>query len=174
MGAVASAAVVERADFGLVIREHQAMVFSIAYHFLEDRALAEEIAQDVFLRLYKNWEQLESPEHVKFWLRRTAANLCIDFCRRRKFQPRIGLDDIPEPRSPASSDDPMLSRKLRQLVASLPEKWRALIVLRYQEEMELEEIASALDLSPKAVKSQLARALDFLREKASRVLGEVA
>jgi RNA polymerase sigma-70 factor, ECF subfamily len=172
MASLAAVAAAQTADFGQVVREHQSMVFSIAYHFLQDRALAEEIAQDAFLRLYSNWEELESPEHVKAWLRRTASNLCIDFCRRRKFMPRVGLDSIPEPSSPPSGGDPMLTRTLSQLVASLPENWRALIILRYQEDMELEEIAGALDMRPTAVKSQLARALEFLREKATRVLGD--
>ena len=86
--------------------------------------------------------------------------------------PRIGLEQIPEPAGPSRQPDPMLSRALRQLVASLPENWRALVVLKYQEEMETEEIARALDMPVGTVKSQLSRALDFLREKASRVLGE--
>jgi RNA polymerase sigma factor (sigma-70 family) len=65
----------------------------------------------------------------------------------------------------------MLRRTLRQLVASLPEKWRVLIVLRYQEDLENEEIARTLGMPVGTVKSQISRALDFLREKASRVLG---
>ena len=86
--------------------------------------------------------------------------------------PRIGLEQVPEPSSPSRPPDPMLSRTLRQLVASLPGNWRALVILKYQEEMETEEIARALDMPVGTVKSQLSRALDFLREKASRVLGE--
>ena len=163
----------EQADFGQIVREHQSMVFSIAYHFLCDRAVAEEVAQDVFLRLFESRDKLESPEHVKHWLRRTTTNRCIDSCRRRKFMPRVGLDDIPEPSVPAGVGDPMLSRMLRQLVASLPERWRALIILKYQEDMETDEIAEALDMPAGTVKSQLSRALGFLREKALRLVGEV-
>jgi RNA polymerase sigma-70 factor (ECF subfamily) len=88
--------------------------------------------------------------------------------------PRIGLDEVPEPSVPARAPDPLLSRAVGQMVASLPEKWRALIVLKYQEEMETEEIARTLGIPAGTVKSQLSRALDFLRAKASRMLGEVA
>ena|ERR1035438_5577159 len=161
-----------RPDFEGIVREHQSMVFSIAYHFLHDRPAAEELAQDVFLQLYKSMGELQSAEHLKRWLRRVTTNRCIDHCRRRKLMPRIGLEQIPEPAGPSRQPDPMLSRALRQLVASLPENWRALVVLKYQEEMETEEIARALDMPVGTVKSQLSRALDFLREKASRVLGE--
>ena len=172
MPEAAKAGTVYRIDFAEIVREHQAMVFSIAYHFLQDRSAAEELAQDVFLQLYKSLGDLESAEHVTHWLRRVAANRCIDVCRRRKLMPRIGLDQIPEPSSPARPGDPLLSRALRQLVASLPEKWRALVILRYQEDLDNEEIAAVMGMPVGTVKSQLSRALDFLREKASRVLGE--
>jgi RNA polymerase sigma factor (sigma-70 family) len=86
--------------------------------------------------------------------------------------PRIGLDQIAEPASPAAQPDPMLSRRLRQLVASLPGNWRALIVLKYQEDLENEEIARTLGMPVGTVKSQISRALDFLRGKAARVMGE--
>jgi RNA polymerase sigma-70 factor (ECF subfamily) len=161
-----------RADFEGIVREHQSMVFSIAYHFLHDRPAAEELAQDVFLQLFKSMGALESAEHVTRWLRRVTTNRCIDHCRRSKLMPRIGLDQVAEPASPGGSPDFMLSRALGQLVASLPGNWRALVVLKYQEEMETEEIARALDMPVGTVKSQLSRALEFLREKASRVLGE--
>ena len=169
---VAKAGTVSAAEFAEIVREHQAMVFSIAYHFLHDRAAAEELAQDVFLQLYRSFGELESPGHVTHWLRRVASNRCIDQCRRQKLMPRIGLDQVAEPASPAVEPDPMLSRTLRQLVASLPEKWRALIVLKYQEDLENEEIARTLGMPVGTVKSQISRALDFLREKASRVMGE--
>jgi RNA polymerase sigma-70 factor (ECF subfamily) len=169
---VAKAGTASAIEFAEIVREHQAMVFSIAYHFLYDRAAAEELAQDVFLQLYRSFGELESPGHVTNWLRRVTSNRCIDQCRRRKLMPRIGLDRIAEPASTAVQPDPMLSRTLRQLVASLPENWRAVIVLKYQEDLENEEIARTLGMPVGTVKSQISRALDFLREKASRVMGE--
>jgi RNA polymerase sigma-70 factor (ECF subfamily) len=172
MAGAAKAGTVSEVEFAEIVREHQAMVFGIAYHFLHDRAAAEELAQDVFLQLYRSFGELESPAHVTHWLRRVASNRCIDQCRRWKLMPRIGLDQVAEPASPAVQADPMRSRMLRQLVASLPGNWRALIVLKYQEDLENEEIARTLGMPVGTVKSQISRALDFLREKASRVMGE--
>jgi RNA polymerase sigma-70 factor (ECF subfamily) len=171
MADTAEAGTAVQLGFEEILREHQSMVFSIAYHFLRDRAAAEELAQDVFLQLYRSLDSLESPEHATRWLRRVATNRCIDFCRRSRLAPQVALDEVREPASPAAANDPMLSRALGQLVASLPEKWRALIVLKYQEEMDNEQIAETLDMPVGTVKSQLSRALDLLREKASRVLG---
>src|SRR5579871_4064803 len=129
-------------DFAELVRLHQSMVFSIAYHFLRDRALAEEVAQDVFLQLHKNLATLESPAHVVHWLRRAAGDRCIDQSRRMRFLPRVGLESAPEPAAAAAPPgDPLLARRLRQLVASLKPKQRMVVVLRYQEDLEPEEIA---------------------------------
>ena len=149
------------------------MVFSIAYHFLHDRALAEEVAQETFLQLHKHLASLESPEHVLYWLRRTASNRCIDYARHRRLAPQVALDVIPEPASFDRPGDPLLSRRLRQLVASLPPRQRMVVVLRYQEEMEPEEIARVLHIPVGTVKSQLQRSLAVLREKVARTMGMV-
>ena len=63
------------------------MVFSIAWHLLRDRAVAEELAQDVFLSLHQHLAELESPEHVLFWLRRVTSNRALDEARRRQRRP---------------------------------------------------------------------------------------
>jgi RNA polymerase sigma-70 factor (ECF subfamily) len=160
-------------DFEKVVRQHQGMVFSIAYHFLHDRPLAEELAQDVFLKLHRNMNSLKSPAHVTFWLRKTTSHRCIDYARRRRHEPDISLENVPEPVAPAPQGDPMLSAALRKLVASIPEKPRLVVILRYEEDLEPEEIARALNMPVRTVKSHLQRALALLREKAARRLGEV-
>jgi RNA polymerase sigma-70 factor (ECF subfamily) len=160
------------AAFGDLVREHQAMVYSIAYHFIPDRATAEEIAQEVFLELHRRRNELESDEHVKYWLRKVAAHRSIDYARRRKRRPKIGIDEIPEPAAASDGSDPLLRQALERLVAGLPEKWRMMIVLRYQEDLEPAEIAALMNVPLGTVKSQLHRALTLLREKLARWKGE--
>ena len=65
-------------DFGELMREHRKMVFSVAYHFLHDRELAEEVGQEVFLSLHQNLRRIQSPEHATFWLRKVAVQRSID------------------------------------------------------------------------------------------------
>ena len=149
------------------------MVFSIAYHFLHDRALAEEVAQETFWQLHKHLDSLESQAHVVYWLRRTASNRCIDYARRQRLAPQVCLESVPEPAVSDEPGDPMLARRLRQLVASLPPKQRMVVVLRYQEDLEPEEIAHVLNLPLGTVKSQLQRSLAILRDKVARTLGMV-
>jgi RNA polymerase sigma-70 factor (ECF subfamily) len=158
-------------DFADVVRRHQSAVFTIALHFLADRSAAEELAQDVFLQLHGNLPALKSEDHVKFWLRKVTAHRCIDYKRRRK-PSQVSLDDSPEPAAPARSSDLFLARKLRQLVASLPEKPRLVVILRYQEDMTAQEIAEVLAMPAATVKSLLRRSLGRLREKLTRTIGE--
>jgi RNA polymerase sigma-70 factor (ECF subfamily) len=149
------------------------MVFSIARRFLADHAAAEELAQDVFLQLHASLPTLKSEDHVTFWLRKVTAHRCIDYQRRRTL-PQVSLEDAPEPSVQAHAADPFLTEKLRQLVASLPEKPRMVMILRYQEDLNPEEIAETLAIPLGTVKSQLQRSLAMLREKVTRTIGEVA
>src|SRR5580704_11894025 len=87
----------EPRTFASVLRAHQSMVFSIAYHFLRDRSAAEEVAQDVFLQLHRRFDELKSDQHVSFWLRKVASHRCIDYVRKRKLQAAVALDDAPVP-----------------------------------------------------------------------------
>jgi len=148
------------------------MVFSIALRVVGDRSSAEEVAQDVFLELHAKLPDLESPEHVRFWLRRVAAHRSIDFVRKRARRPEDSCDpnELPELAVEDDPGDPLLSRQLRQLVASLPTVQRTVIVLRYQEELTPDEIAATLSMPVATVKSHLQRTLRLLREKAARVL----
>jgi RNA polymerase sigma-70 factor (ECF subfamily) len=161
-------------EFDAIVRRHQSMVFSVAYHLLHDRALAEEVAQDVFLQLYRQLSELQSDEHVLFWLRRVAVHRAIDCARSRNTRPEValedGVEDVPDTAFALDAGDPFLSRRLQQLVASLPEKARAVVVLRYQEDMGPEEIARVLAMPAATVKSHLQRALAMLREKMSRAV----
>ena len=159
-------------DFARIVRDNQAMVFSIAYHFLHDRALAEDLAQDVFLQLHQNLANLASAAHVTHWLRKVTGHRCIDYSRRHGHGIEVDLDRAPEPASEGTFPDPLLRERLRKLVASLPERMRLLIILRYQEEMEIEEIARTLEVPAGTVRTQLFRTLAHLREKATRFLAE--
>jgi RNA polymerase sigma-70 factor (ECF subfamily) len=163
----------DQSAFAEIIREHQSMVYSLAYNYLRDRATAEEVAQEVFLHLYQSLPALESDAHVKHWLRRVACHRCIDASRRLKFRRHLSVDDLPEPAAREGFSDPLLARTLGRFIASLPERPRMIVTLRYQEDLDPAEIAEVLGMPVNTVKSHLRRALMLLREKVSRCLGEV-
>jgi RNA polymerase sigma-70 factor, ECF subfamily len=167
----ALASALDPLNFDDLVARHQSMVFSIAYHVLQDRAAAEELAQDVFLQLYRHLDSLQSADHVTFWLRRVTSHRCIDRQRRRRF-PFLSLDRIAEPAASSSPADPLLARRLRALVHELPAHSRIAVVLRYQEDLTPEEIARVLERPVATVKSQLQRALKTLRARMLRVVGD--
>jgi RNA polymerase sigma-70 factor (ECF subfamily) len=149
--------------FAALIREHQDMVFSIAWHFFRDRDRAEELAQDVFLQLYRALCDMESAAHVTFWLRRVTSNRCIDEARRRRWN-IVTLDQASFVAHTAGESDPLLDRRIHALMQRLPAQQRLAIALRYQEGLEPSEIGTLLGVPLNTVKSHLRRGLAALRE----------
>ncbi|HKS95053.1 MAG TPA: sigma-70 family RNA polymerase sigma factor, partial [Terriglobia bacterium] len=90
--------------FEEIVRRHQAMVYSLAHHFLGDPSAAEEVAQDVFLQLHRNLGSIKSASHLTYWLRKVTAHRSIDRARRRRPDP-VSLDDVAEPAAPGSPLD---------------------------------------------------------------------
>jgi RNA polymerase sigma-70 factor (ECF subfamily) len=158
--------------FAEIVREHQAMVFSIGWYFLADKSLAEDLAQEVFLECYRGLADIHSSAHLTNWLRRVAIHRSIDQGRRKKVRREVTFDETPEPAREDAQADSFLAERLHQIVAKLPEKQRAVVLLRYQEDLEPAEIAALLEISVNTVKSLLQRALDELRGKLGRKLKE--
>ena len=150
--------------FAAIVAGHESMVFSLAYHFFNDRSRAEELAQDVFLQLYRNLASIESAAHLTHWLRQVTTRRCIDQARRSKLR-AVPLDDVAEVASPVKTTDPFMDRKLRQLLDDLPDVQRMIVTLRYQEDLDPSEICRIVEMPVNTVKSHLHRALQSLRRK---------
>ena len=150
--------------FAELVAQHEAMVYSLGWHFFNDRSRAEEIAQDAFLQLYRNLHVIESEAHLLFWLRQVTTRRCIDATRRVRMK-AVSLDDAGELPSRDRSADPLLDRRLKQLIEGLPELQRAVVTLRYQEDLDPSEICRIVGMPVNTVKSHLHRALVALRKK---------
>lgn len=165
----------DQTAFAELVREHQAMVYSLARYFLRDGTTAEDLAQEVFIHLYQNLASIESAAHLKFYLRKVTGHRCIDYARRQKShaaKSSVSLDEAPEPVSLFEMPDSMMRSTIRRFVSTLPEKPRLVVTLRYQEDLEPTEIAEILEMPINTVKSHLRRSLTILREKVTRCLGE--
>ena len=161
-------------QFADALHRHQARVYSIALRIVGESGAAEEVAQDVFLALHRSLPRLESEQHVLAWLRRVTCHRATDALRRRAArggaiwnEPDESALAMAEP--PASS--PLMNR-VERLLFTLPPAQRTVIVLRYQEDMEPEDIAIELDMPLATVRSHLQRGLHLLRGKAERTLKE--
>ncbi len=153
-----------RSAFSALVLLNQSLVFSVAYHFLQNSAVAEEIAQDIFLDLYRNISKIESAAHLTFWLRRSTTNRCIDQSRKMSYRTEVPIVRDYHAPYPAEVTDTLLGESVRGHVAKLPEWQRAVIILRYQEDMDPGEIAEILQIPLNTVKSRLHRALGALRQ----------
>jgi RNA polymerase sigma-70 factor, ECF subfamily len=164
-GDFAAARAGDASAFVRLVREHQARVFSLALRLTGRREDAEELAQDTFLGLHRQLANLESALHARHWLCRTVTHRAIDLLRGRARRPQAQSGDLMMLEVPVedASGDPLLHRTLRALLLRLPEIPRAVLVLRFQEDLDPLDIAATLDLPLNTVKSHLRRSLDWLR-----------
>jgi RNA polymerase sigma-70 factor, ECF subfamily len=155
------------AAFDQLMREHEARVFSIALRFTGRRADAEELTQDVFVQLHGALAQLTDRDHLRRWLLRTATHRCLNRLRDDKRRPQlVPVDTLPadsEPAAPDQQSDPLLGARLRRLLLELAPDARAVVLLRFQEDLDPTEIATVLAMSVNTVKSHLRRSLEWLR-----------
>lgn len=161
-------------EFRAIVERHQARVFSIAFRILGEPGAAEEVAQDVFLELHRNLGRLESDEHLVAWLRRVACHRATDALRRRASRADTAAEEYQdgmELRTPVREFIPLMNR-VEQLLLTLPPSQRSVLVMRYQEDLEPEDIAVELKMPLATVRSSLQRGLRLLREKANRTLKE--
>jgi RNA polymerase sigma-70 factor (ECF subfamily) len=158
----------DRQAFAALVRAHQGSVFSIGLRMLNRRDAAEDLAQDVFLQLYRRLGDIESLEHLGFWLRRVAANLAIDWLRRLPYTRTQPLEEGEHVAAEDSPQDSLMQRELRRLMDDLSPQARAVMLLRYQEDHDLADIGAMLDMPVNTVKSHIKRSLTTLR---SRMIG---
>jgi len=155
----------DRQAFAGLVRTHQRSVYGLALRMLSRADLAEELAQDVFLKLFHALRDVTSADHLRFWLRRVTANLAIDRLRQKAPTTAQDLLADAEPAAPDNHADPLLQQTLRRLVAELAPQARAVVLLRYQADLDPLDIAEVLEMPVNTVKSHLKRSLDFMRER---------
>jgi RNA polymerase sigma-70 factor (ECF subfamily) len=165
----------ESGEFRRLIEAHQRMVFSLALRVTGEHGAAEEVAQDVFLELHRGGDKLESEDHVRFWLRRVTVHRATDALRKKARQPEATAEEWMEEQYVQDNSEGLNAAVivlLEELLRTLPEQMRVVIVLRYQEDMLPDEIAKLLGQPVATVKSNLQRGLQLLRRKAAVTMKE--
>jgi RNA polymerase sigma-70 factor (ECF subfamily) len=155
----------ERSAVTALVRAHHRAVYSLALRMLGTRDLAEDLTQEVFMQMNGNLKTIDSNRHLGFWLRQVTSNRAIDQLRRRARLPMTPLEDETQLFSSEEDSDPMLQRHLRALLADLSPPARAVLLLRFQEDLDPVDIARVLEMPLNTVKSHLKRSLDSMREK---------
>jgi RNA polymerase sigma-70 factor, ECF subfamily len=160
--------------FRAIVERHQNRVYSIALRIVGDSGAAEEVAQDVFLDLHRSLRRISSEAHMTAWLRRVACHRATDALRRRAARGDAVAEEYQDGMAlrPVVRDFMPLMNRVEQLLLTLPPAQRAVMLLRYQEDLEPEDIAIELAMPLATVRSHLQRAIKILREKARRTLRE--
>jgi len=167
----------DQASFGLLLEKHRGPVVHFLYRMVQNQPVAEELAQEVFLRVYRSRDNYEPTAKFTTWLFRIATHLGLNWLRDgRKEKLHNRLDE--ETSDGASKQVPDRSRtveqelvyqaklrEVRQAIESLPSKQRAAVMLHKYEELEYGQIANVLRCSESAVKSLLFRAYESLRTR---------
>jgi RNA polymerase sigma-70 factor (ECF subfamily) len=163
--------------FRWLIRRYQRAVYGIALRMLRDPEEAQDVSQDVFLRVFSHLDRFDPNQSLSTWIYRITSNRCIDLLRKRR-QDTVSLDEplgdgegAPAREIAAPDPDPLVAlerkeamERVEAALERLPEPYRAMLVLRHQEHLSYEAIAEALEIPLGTVKARIHRARARLRE----------
>ena len=167
------------AAFETVVRRYQRRVYGVALRIVRAHDVADDVAQEAFVRSWRSLDRFELGRPFGPWVCRIAANLAVNHVR----SPRAREEGLPEGHAETPSADPgplgaVLDAEARRLldeaVAALSPEQRAVFVLRTAEDMSYDEIAGALGISPGTVMSRLFRARERLARALAPYLGAAA
>lgn len=176
----------EESAFAELLRRYRAPVFNLCLRMLKNRDDAEDLAQDVFIKVFAMLDRYDERYAFRSWLFKIAANQCIDFIRKNRVKllsldepvsyrgdeiEREFPDEGPTPADELASKE--LSELLREITDELPPHYRSMIVLRHQEHLSYEEIAQVMDLPLGTVKARIHRARAMMKEKITRRRGGI-
>lgn len=164
--------------FADIVEIYSNSIYQLGYRMLGNRHEAEDIAQEAFIRAYVNIKSFNQDLKFSTWLFRIATNLCIDRIRKKKpdyyLDAEVSGTDGLTMYSQLSSNTPLPETELESLelqesvqkeILKLPEKYRSVIVLKYIEELSLNEISEILDLPLGTVKTRIHRGREALRQQ---------
>jgi len=152
---------------------HLAKIMNYAHRLLQSRTDAEDVAQETFLRLWKDAGRYEPKARVTTWLHRIAHNLCIDRLRGRREEPKAEMDEERTSQEPGGLlDRKRVALEVGRALETLPERQRAAITLVHYQGLTNIEAAAVLDVNVDALESLLARARRSLREKLGQIEGQ--
>ena len=174
----------DSSSFERLLGKYRSPVIGYLYRMVQDQGVAEELAQEVFLRVYRARSTYEPAAKFTTWLFRIATHLALNSLRdRRGERGRLSLDEVNGDAPPIQLVERRSNREqelvaeahlleIRQAVAALPEKQRAAVLMHKYQEMDYAQIGAVLGCSTSAVKSLLFRAYETLRTRLSHLAVE--
>lgn len=157
----------DQGAFQELVDRYKDLVFALIARTVQDRSRAEDLAQDVFLRVHRGLPYFRGEARLSTWIYRIVANVCLQDQSRAPKPSASFDDDRTAPRTPSAVDrqygDLELRDRLEKAIARLPANYRLLIAAHYLDGVQYDELAEALQLPLGTVKTQLYRAKQQLR-----------
>ncbi len=160
--------------FEELVKAYEKRIFWVAYNFVGHVEDARDIAQEAFLRVYKAIDRFDLRFNFYTWLYRIVMNLSIDRLRKRGKRNMVSIEEFPS--DPETDADPErhyrqteMGEKIREVLESMPEKYRTVIILRDVEQLSGEEISEIIGCTNATTRWRLHKAREIFREKWSRV-----
>lgn len=154
-----------------LIQDYGQEVYRIAYFYIKDRQLAEDVFQEVFYKVMKNYHKFQHQSSEKTWLTRITINTCKDLLRTNWIKRVTTFSTWQEPQSdyeaPFDIEKQEEYQELYQMIQKLPTKYKDVILLFYYKELSYEEISQILGIPEGTVRSRLARARTKLKKMIS-------
>ena len=166
----------DSAAFGGLVRRYLGNITLLARQKMRDRAAAEDVAQEAFIRAFKSLDSLQDPEKFGAWLYNIAFRICIDHLRKSSRRAAISYDTLVEngaqpsvEQAPGAALEQAESEDaLRDALSELPDAYRLVLTLRYMKRMSYQEIADHLAEPQGTIANRLHRATRMLRERMTR------
>lgn len=156
-------------DIDDAVRRYADTVYRLAVLNTRDTHEADDVFQEVFLKLFRHKESILSEEHLKAWLIRVTINQCRSLATTVWNKRRVSLDAVEEMADETATED---YSEVYEAVKELPDKYREVIHLFYYEELQINEIAKVLDRNEATIKTQLARGRKLLQDKLKGIFGD--
>lgn len=172
----------DRNAFGTLVERYQSPIYGFALHFFRSPDVAEDVAQETFLRAFRFLHSYDESRRFVTWLYSIARNICIDRHRERARKEGVPLDDVPADQlmNEDPENDPLgnllrreARRVLKSAVDNLPEKYKTPIILCYMEGLSYQEIGEVLGISLNNTKIRIFRAKKLLLDQLGAGEGEV-
>lgn len=166
--------------YGIIVARYQKQVFSLAFSLGKDYDEARDLAQEAFLRIYRELGRFDNSRKFFPWMYRVAHNTCIN-ALHKKPQDIVSLDVMIEQapiEAPAGTtpeavyEKEEVSQLVQEAISSLPENYRLPVMLKYLEGLSYQEIALRLDLPVSTIETRLFRGRQMLQKKLAHVLGK--
>lgn len=148
-------------DMEEAVRRYSDMVYRLAFLNTKNQFDAEDVFQEIFLKLFRYKESIQSEEHLKAWLIRVTINQCRTVMASKNRRHMVSLEAV----EPVAKSEEEEYSEIYELVCSLPDKYRQVIHLYYYEELSIKEIAEILGKKEGTIKTRLARARRLLNQK---------